>query len=69
MKDSVSMSSHDLDIHAKVEFRKAIGHLHAGMEYLQWLNYYGAPDRDAEYEEKIRGMIDAFIENLEEAIG
>jgi hypothetical protein len=63
------MNSQDLCIHGYAEIRKAIGHMHAAMEYIQWLNYHGAPTCDVEREEKFRAQVENMIEELEELIG
>lgn len=63
------MDPRDLQIHAKAEFRKAVGHLDAGMEFLGWLNFHGAPPSDCDYEEAIRKLVDNFKEAINERIG
>jgi hypothetical protein len=61
--------SRDLQIHANAEFRKAVGHLDAAMEFIGWLNFHGAPKDDREHEEKLRKLVDAFKEEINERIG
>ena len=63
------MDARDLRIHGIAEFRKAIGHLLSGMEYIHWLNYHGCPPEDAEYEEELGAGVDEFIVWLKERIG
>ena len=55
-------------IHAGAEFRKAIGHLRAAMEFFGWLNYHGAPPSDCEHEERVRKLVDKFIQDIKEEI-
>ena len=63
------MEATDLRIHGYAEFKKAIGHLDAAMEYIHWLNYYGAPEKDQEHEKKISLAVAGFIDELMELIG